>query len=356
VKRKEVTKVMKKIASIVMVSIVVVCLGVALQVANTAAAEKDKVYELKFAQPFSPKHTMQVKVFEPWAKRIEEQTNGRVKVTFYPGGALGKTPDHYDLAEKGIADIIYNLHDYTPGRFPLTSVYELPFMIPSATQTSRALWKTYEKFPEFQKEYKKVKVLALFCHPGGHFGTVKKPIRTLDDFKGMKFRTASASVTKALQMFGATPVTMPVTEAYTALERGVVDGTVLPWEGFFIFKVAELLKYATEADFYTMTMMVVMNKKTWKKLPDDIKKIIDENSGMVLSEECGKVYDAVRPIMKKMSMEKGMQALQLPPAEKKRLEDVTIPIREEWVKEMEAKRLPGQAVLDAALQFLAEPK
>jgi TRAP-type C4-dicarboxylate transport system substrate-binding protein len=130
--------------------------------------------ELKFAQPFSPKHTMQKKVFEPWAEKINKMTNGKVKVTFYPGGALGKTPDHYALAEKGIADIIYVLQDYTPGRFPMTTVFELPFMITTAEKTAVAMWKVFEQFPEFRKEYDKVKVLALFCHDAAGFNTVKK--------------------------------------------------------------------------------------------------------------------------------------------------------------------------------------
>ena len=123
---------MKK--TILMTIVTVFASAAFLMLTDPAAA---KTIELKFAQPFSPKHTMQKKVFEPWAEKVNQLTNGKVKVTFFPGGALGKTPDHYNLAEKGIADIIYVLQDYTPGRFPMTSVFELPFMIPSATQTSR---------------------------------------------------------------------------------------------------------------------------------------------------------------------------------------------------------------------------
>jgi len=310
--------------------------------------------ELKFATAFSPKHTMQKKVFEPWAEKLSKMTNGKVKVTFFPGGALGKTPDHYALAEKGIADIVYILHDYTPGRFPMTSVFELPFMIPSAQKTSVAMWKVYEQFPEFRKEYRKVKVLALFCHDPGGFNTVERPIKTIEDFKGLKFRTASPHVTKALKLFGAVPVNMPVTDVYTALERGVVDGTVLPWEGNFVFKLAELLKYGTETDFYTMTMMAVMNKKKFDSLPDDVKKAIDQTTGLVMSEEAGRVYDEVRPIMKKLCMKQGMKAIQMSSEERNRLKKLTMPIRGEWVKDMEARGLPGKAVLDAAVKLLGE--
>jgi TRAP-type C4-dicarboxylate transport system substrate-binding protein len=313
-----------------------------------------KTIELRFAQPFSPKHTMQTMLIEPWAEKIEKMTEGRVKVTMFSGGALGKASDHYSLAEKGIADIVYALQDYTPGRFPLTTVFELPFMIPSAEKTSVAMWKTFEKFPEFQKEYSKVKVLALFCHPQGHFNTVKKPIRKISDLKGMKFRTASPHVTKALKAFGAVPVTMAVTESYTALERGVVDGTVLPWEGLYVFKQAELLKYSTETDFYTMSMMVVMNKRKYDSLPDDIKKVIDETTGIVMSREAGRVYDTMRPIYKERCLEKGMQTIQLSPEDTKKLEALTMPLREEWVKEMDERGLSGKAVLESAIEFINE--
>lgn len=339
---------MKKTA---MVGVFVLYILSVLLPAGTAEAQS---IELKFAHAFSPRHTMQVKVFEPWAEKISKETNGQVKVTFFPGGALGKTPDHYDLAEKGIADIIYILHDYTPGRFPMTEVFSLPFMIPTATKTSRAMWKTFEKFPEFRKEYEKVKVLALFCHPGGDFHTVRKPIRTIDDFKGMKIRTANPSVTEALKIFGAVPVTTPVTETYTALERGVVDGTVVPWEGLGIFKLDDLTKYATMANFYTMTMMVVMNKNKWESLPEDVKKVIDQNSGLALSLWCGKVYDETDEPFKQQALKKGIQVIELSPADMERLKGLTLPMREQWVKNMESRGLPGQAVLDAALTFLQE--
>jgi len=314
-----------------------------------------KTIELRVAQPFSPKHTVQTMVLDPWAKKIEEMTGGKVKVTMFPGGALGKADDHYSLAEKGIADISYALQDYTPGRFPLTSVYELPFMIPSAEKTSVAMWKTYEKFPEFRKEYSKVKVLALFCHPPGHFNTVSKPIRTLNDFKGLKIRTASQpGVIDALKVFGAVPVTMAVSDSYSALERGVVDGTVLPWEGLYVFNQAELLKYSTEADFYTTTMMFVMNKRKYNSLPPDVKKVIDQTTGLVLSRETGRVYDKMRPVYKERCLEKGMQVIQLPPEDTEKLKALTMPIREDWIKDMNKKRLPGKAVLDAAIKFISE--
>ena len=341
---------MKKTTTLAIFLVIFLC-G-ALMIPATQAAADEIV--LKFATGFSPKHTMQTKVFEPWAEEISQKTGGKVKVTFFPGGALGKTPDHYDLAEKGIADIIYTLQDYTPGRFPLTTAFELPFLITDATRTSRAMWKVYEKFPAMQEEYSKVKVLGLFCHPSGCFNTVKKPIRTLEDLKGMKFRTASPPVTEALKMWGAVPVDMPVTEAYTALERGVIEGTVLPWEGNFIFKLAELLKYGTETEFYTMSMVVAMNKKKYDSLPDDVKKVIDETTGLVMSEKAGKVYDDTNEPMKQLCMKQGMEPIKLPQEEKMKMEALTVPIRTKWVEEMTAKGYPAQDLLNAAIELANE--
>lgn len=308
--------------------------------------------DLKFSHSFSPMHTMQKKVFEPWGEKLSQITDGKVKVTMFPGGALGKPGDQYVLAEHGIADIVYLLHDYSPGRFPVTSVFELPFMTPTAQTASEAMWKTFEKFPGLQKEYSKYKVLALFCHPAGHFHTTKKPIRTIADFNGLKMRTASPWVTAALKNFGSIPVEMPITDTYTSLERGVVDGTVVPFEGLGIFKLDDLAKYTTITDFYTVTMAVLMNKRKYESLPDDVKKAIDENSGLVMSSWCGKAYDAAEIPFKERAVKKGIEMIQLSDADMQKLHAETLPLRDEWIKEMGKRGIDGKPILAGALQFL----
>lgn len=320
-----------------------------------AAAQVDaKTIGLKFATYFSPKHTLQVGVWEPWAEKIEKLTNGQVKVSMFPGGALGKPGDHYALVEKGIADIVFILQDYVPGRFPMTTVFELPFMVANSKQASKAMWKTFESSPDFQKEYAKVKVLGLFCHPPGHFHTIKKPIRSIEDLKGLKIRTVSPAVTEALKIYSAIPVEMPITETYTALERGVVDGTVIDWGGLEVFKLNDLVKYSTETDFYVVTMAVLMNKRKWDSLSPENQKIIDENSGLALSLWCGEVYDATdQPAMKRV-VKPGLEVIELPEADLKKLNERTIPQREKWVKKMQDRGFDGEAVLKTALQYLEE--
>lgn len=330
----------------------VVAFLVGIVFALSASGAVAETFDLKFSHSFSPKHTMQVKVFEPWGAKIKELTGGKVKVTMFPGGALGKPGDQHALAAKGIADMVYLLHDYSPGRFPMTTVFELPFMTPTSKIASEAMWKTFEEFPEFQKEYADYKVLALFCHPAGHFHTTKKAIRSIADFKGLKIRTASPSVTEALKNFGSIPVEMPITETYTSLERGVVDGTVVPFEGLGIFKLDDLVKYTTITNFYTVTMAVLMNKGTWNKMPADIQKIIDENSGLAMSSWCGKAYDAAEGPFKERAIKKGIEMIELSPADIQTLHDQTMPLRASWIKAMKERGLDGEPVLKGALKHL----
>jgi len=313
-----------------------------------------KTYELKLASPFPPMQVITRTIIQPWAKEIEQVSKGKIKVKLFLGGALGKAPAHYDLAEKGIVDIAYHLHDYTPGRFPMTSVFSLPFMTPTAKITSEAMWKTFKEEPDFNKEYGDVKVLALFCHPGGDFHTVSKPIRTVADFQGLKIRSANAFVNEALKLWGATPVSMPITETYQAMERGVVDGTVLPWEGLATFKLEEVTKYSTIADFYTMTMIIVMNKKKWDSLPRDVQEMIDNTTGLKMSSKAGEEFDATDVPFRKRVLDKGVEEIILPDSELQKLQELVMPMREEWVKSNTAKGYHAQHVLDTALHYLGK--
>ena len=176
----------------------------------------------------------------------------------------------------------------------------------------------------------------------------------MDDLKGLKIRTVSPAVTDALKLFGSIPVEMPITETYTAMERGVVDGTVIDWGGFRVFKLDDLTKYSTITDFYVVTMAVLMNKDKWEKLPEDVKTILEQNTGMSLSTWCGNAYDAFDGPSKQKVVEKGIEIIELPDTEMAKLRAQTMIQRENWVKSMNEKGLPGQKVLDTALKHLSE--
>lgn len=310
-----------------------------------------KTIKLTFSSPFPIQQVITGKVIKPWIEEIEKLSEGKVKIKLFPAGALGKAPEQFDLAEKGIADMSYHLADYTPGRFPLTSVFSLPFMVPSGQLVSEAMWKIYESEPKFHEEYSKVKVLALFGHRGGHFHTVNKPIRSMQDFKGQKIRTANPSISKALTLWGAVPVAQPITETYQALQLGVLDGSVLPYEGIVVFKLNEVTKYTTIADLYTMPMMITMNKDTWNKLPKDVQDLIDSTTGLKMSSAAGRTFDDAEKPFREISMKKGIEEIILEPAELARMKEITMPLRNEWTQEMGKKGLPGKKILEAALHY-----
>jgi TRAP-type C4-dicarboxylate transport system substrate-binding protein len=303
----------------------------------------EETVELKISHFGPPNWIPQINAMEPWAKKIEKLANGRVKFSFYPNQALGKAPEQYDLVIKGIADISSGITEYTPGRFPLTSVMKLPFLGESGEKASLVLWHLFKKF--LKDEYKDVKVLWLFCHGPGQLHTVNKEVRNLEDLKGLRIRVGDPVLAKALEMLGAVPVMGTVNEGYALIKEGKADGIILPWDGFYGFKFHELCRYHTIINMYTLPFFVVMNKEKYEALPADIKKMIDETSGEEMAAMTGRAMDSEDTRVRKIIEDRGDFIYTLPRQELERWEKLTMPVGDDWVKEMEAKGLPGRDVL-----------
>jgi TRAP-type C4-dicarboxylate transport system substrate-binding protein len=308
--------------------------------------------ELKMSHFMPPKHVQHRAVMAPWANKMEELTKGKLKITIFPGGALGRPPQQYDNAVKGITDIAFGLQGYTPGRFPLTSCLRLPFMVKSGEQGAVVLWDMYQKYLE--DEYKEVKVLWLFCHGPGHIHTTRKQVKTIEDLKGLKIRSPGNIMSKTLKRMGAVPVHMPITEVYTALERKTVDGIAVPWNTMRPFRFYEQCKFHTVAGLYTVTFFVVMNKEKYEELPQDVKKVLDDNTGQVMTVWAGRAYDQEDVPARRLVEKKGGKIYQLPLGEKERWRNAVLPLRGEWVKDMEAKGLAGEEVLKYATDKLSK--
>ena len=310
-----------------------------------------KTVELKISH-FMPTKHVQHKVLADWAKEVEAATNGQLKFRIFPGGQLGKPPHQYDSAVKGLTDIAFGLHSYTTGRFPLTAVMEMPFLVHNAEAGSKVLWKVYEKY--LMDEHKDTKVLWLFCHGAGQVFTTKKQVKTLEDIKGMKIRSPGKIMSEVLQKFGASPVGMPITQVYTGLERGLLDGVIAPWETMRPFRFYEKTKYATTADLYSMTFFVTMNKKKYNSLPSDLKKAIDDHTGEKMAIKAGKAYDDSDAPGKALAISKGMTEYALPPAEIERWKKAALVVVDEWVADMKANGLPGKEILNYTTSLLKQ--
>jgi TRAP-type C4-dicarboxylate transport system substrate-binding protein len=307
------------------------------------ALAQDKPIELKFASWVSAAHGHHTGVLVPWTRMIEEKSGGRVKVTIFPGSTLGKPADHVDLVLNGIADMAFASPGYTPGRFPLISVAELPVLFKSGKGGSQAVWSLFDK--HFKKEFAGMKVLWIWVHPPGQFHLARKQVRVVEDLAGLKIRAATPMLTSMVKALGAVPVSIPAPDTYNALERNTVDGTIFPWEAISSFKLAEVLKHHAVVNLYASPLFTLMNQKKYDSLPPDLRKVIDDLSGAWGAEFTGAAWDRNENDGIAAARKAGATIYTVPQEERQRWAARLKPVEEEWLKSMEAKGLPGRQVL-----------
>ena len=313
-------------------------------------AQAVKPIELKLSHWMSPMHSLHVEVFTPFAKELEERTKGRAKVTIYGGEALGKAKDHYEMAMRGITDLALFIQGYTPGRFPLTSVIELPIQVPSGEIGSRVIWELYGKY--LKQEYPGIKLLTLWTHDSGALHMTKKPVKTLEDIKGLRLRSPGPQQTLLIKELGASPLTIPIPEVYDALQRGMADGAVIAFSAIKDFKLYEVLKFHTLVDLYVMPMGLAMNQKVWDGLPPDIQKNIEELCGTRMSEIAGVSFDKYGMLAQEIAKKRGAEIYQLPVEQRKIWAERIKPLNEKWIADIEGKGLPGKKIFDDARLLL----
>ncbi|WP_367109561.1 TRAP transporter substrate-binding protein [uncultured Psychrobacter sp.] len=256
----------------------------------SAATATQETTTLRFSHFWPATSAMHTDVFAPWAQRLEEESDGRLKVELYPSATLSKPDVTYDAAAKGTIDIGSQAHGYTAGRFPLTTIAELPGLSNSAGQMSCMLQTLYDD-GTLAGEYEDTHLLFMMGAGPGVLHTVDTPIRTPADMKGMRIRRPSAVAGDIIEATGASPVGLPATDIYTSLQRGVIDGLSLPWSPTGDFKLTEITSAHTNIPFYSSALLVTMNKDKYESLPEDLKKIIDDNSGRVMADIAGEMFD-----------------------------------------------------------------
>jgi len=245
---------------------------------------------------------------------------------------------------------VWTLPGYTPGRFPTSEVFELPFVTTTHEASSRAMWDFVQKHS--MNEFAGMKPIATWVNGPNvlHFRT--KEVKTLDDLKGMKVRAPSRLGTKLLASLGATPVGMPVPQMAESLSKGVIEGALIPWEVVPATKTHELTKFHAEASgeyaMTTATMIFVMNQKKYDSLSPELKKVIDDNSGRETSAWVSAQFKGADAGGREAAVSRGNTVYQIAPAEITKWRDASKPVAEEWVKEISAKGVNGQQLLDDA--------
>jgi TRAP-type C4-dicarboxylate transport system substrate-binding protein len=320
--------------------------------ASSAAAQE---VTLRLHQFLPPQANVPAHILDPWADRVEAASDGRIKIERFPAMTLGGTPPQLiDQAIDGVVDMVWALPGYTPGRFPSTEVFELPFMMTNAEATSRAYWDMFEKHMK-DSEFRDLHILGTWVHGPGLIHS-KSPVTTLDDLKGLKVRAPTRVINALFTEFGASPVGMPVPQVTEALSKGVIDATVIPWEVTPALKVAELVSNHTsfggDHALYTTTFVLAMNKDSYERLPDDLKKVIDDNAGAELSAWAGKTMQEYDAPGLEIAQSRGNNIIELSAEEVEAWKAAAQPVIDNWIAEMTAKGIDGQALIDEARSLI----
>ena len=326
-------------------------IGAAAAVAMLPGLAFAQEVTLRLHQFLPPVATVPAKILKPWGEELTAASDGRIVIQHFDAMALGgRPPELLDQARDGVVDLAMTVVGYTPGRYPRTEVFELPFMMKNPVGTSRAFWEMVET--DFQEsEYQDVKVLGAWVHGPGVIHT-KDPVTKLEDMKGKTLRGQTRVINEMLSELGATPVGMPLPAIPEALSKGVVNGTVIPWEVTPSIRLAELVsnhaEFSGDEALYTATIVLVMNKAKYDALPDDLKAILDEKSGAALSTFAAEVMFEYDKPGRDIAVEKGNTIVQLDEAEVARWKEAAQPVVARWVADMDSKGIDGQALIDQA--------
>lgn len=343
--RKRMKKFMKTLTGLAAAAAIAVVAGATTM---TGAVAQDVT--LKLHQFLPPQANVPKYVLDVWADKVEADSNGRIKVDRFPSMQLGgKPPELMDQAIDGVADIVWTVVGYTPGRYPRTEVFELPFMMTNAEAVSRAYWEMFEKDMK-DNEFKNVHILGAWVHGPGLIH-INREIRKPEDLEGAKIRGGSRSVNWLLEELGAVPVGMPVPAVPEGLSKGVIDGTTIPWEVTAALKVPELVNNHTEfgsTALYTLTFVLAMNKPKYDSLPDDLKKIIDDNSGMEFSAFAGKTQESYDAPARELAVKNGNNIITLTDEEVEAWRTAAQPVVDRWIADMDSKGFDGKAIIEEA--------
>lgn len=341
---------MKRFITGIISAVVAITLG-----AGVACSATD-VVTLKVAHFLPASSDFHEMMLLPWCAKISKESGGKLRCQNYPSMQLGGTPAQLiDQGRDGVADFVWTIPTYQAGRFTKTEVFELPFMVKSAERGSQALWDYIQK--NSLDEFKGLKLIYAHVHDGSQLHLGKKSVKTLEDLKGLKVRASTRLGTKALAALGAVPIQMPAPAVPEAIAKSVVDGASIPWEVTTSLKLQEICKTTTETPpnqtkHSNAIFVFAMNLAKYNSLPPELKKVIDNNSGLEASRWAGKIYDSCTAPARKIAVDRHNTINVLSDAEYKRWVKATESVDDEWIKEVGAKGANGKALLVDAKALL----
>lgn len=290
-----------------------------------------------------------------WCEMLAQKAAGKVRCNQLPR-AVTAAPGTFDAVRNGLVDLSFTVHGYTPGRFVTTQLAEFPFLGDSAEANSVAFQRIFQKTPAMQDEHKGVKVIAVFTHGPGIVYNTKRPIVKVDDLSGLKFRVGGGMVNEISKALGMNVTLKPASESYELLSTGVMDGTLFPAESIESFKLDKIIKYATTfpGGLYNVSFVFMMNENTYKGLPPDVKKAVDEMSGEFTARMFGRGWDKVDRRGMAFMQASGVQFTKADTAFVDAVKQRTAGLEDAWAKAAEAKGMEDPK--KALAEFRAEIK
>ena len=331
-------------------------LTVALAAVAVSAPAQNAEVTLTVHHFLSPKSATHTRFIEPWARQIEAQSKGRIKVEVFPSMAMGgKPPELYRQVRDGAADIVWTLIGYTPGVFPRSEVFELPTVHRgSAYATTLAI---QDNYASIAADYADLHPILVHVHAGNALHLRERAVRAVDDVRGLKLRTPSRTGAWMIEAWGAEPVGMPVPALPEALSKGAVDGALVPFEIVLPLKLQELTRFSVEgADgsrFGTSVFLFAMNKDRYASLPDDLKAVIDANSGTAIAERIGRLWDEIEAPGKAAQRASGGEVIELDATAKTRFDELGKQVVDRWMREAASQGIDGEALVAAARASVA---
>lgn len=333
--------------------------ALAAGLAAAAAAQAAPEVVLKVHHFLPATANAQVRMIQPWCDKIARESNERMVCQIYPAMQLGGTPAQlFEQAKDGVADIIWTLQTYSAGRFTKSAVFELPWMVSHAESGSKALWDFVHKYA--MDEYKGVRPIFMHVHEGTLLHFVDKQPKTLEDMKGLKIRAANRVNSQMLTAIGAAPVQMPLPAVPDALSKGVIDGSAVPWEGVPAIKLDEIARYHLDVPEGAPRMgnsifVFGMNQTRYDSLPPDLKKIIDDNSGLETSGWAGRTaFDEMSATFMQKAKANGNTFYYMPEAEYRRWVEATSGVAKDWVRSVDEKGGKGAELLSVARNMVKQ--
>lgn len=326
---------------------------VAPAVVRLAAADASRV-TLKLHHDFSAVSCVHDKFLAPWARKIETDSGGRLRVDIFPSMQLGGQPAQlFDQARDGIADIVWAAPSDTPGRFAKIEVFELPFVAARRALVSSKAIEDYAA-ANLKDEFQEVRPICFSCADRGIVHT-NRPIRTIEELRGLRLHVRTRLAGEAVRALGAHAVPMPSAQLPLAIARHVVDGGVDPWHVAPALRLYDLLKTHTDftdASFSTTTFVLAMNKASYDRLSRELKTVIDDNSGQIAAGIAGAMWDQEARAVADLVAQRGDPIDTLQPEAVERWRKATQPVIDAWQRQMKEHKIDGGKLIADAQALL----